>query len=207
LTQFLGECSNECINELEIHIFLPLALMNHAVDGWVLDDGYGILKRLGQEYKVVVRSTERLHRNYRQRPRWVKRWRQHQLSLQKIALEVFTSGNDNDLEELSDHLDEVADQIVGLKVTQAPSYIGRDSLFGVLLQSGLPLAIWGRCNLQLSTNEIELNRVLQGCCLASLPGTVKTERKKARKKDKDCHIGHHLSLLWDDPDLVPPKSA
>ncbi|MEO1792810.1 MAG: hypothetical protein AAFR25_11370 [Cyanobacteria bacterium J06629_19] len=77
----------------------------------------------------------------------------------------------------------------------------------MLLQVGMPLAIWGRQDLVQVTNEAELDRVLNTCCLENLPGTVKNERRSARKKAEDSHVGHHLSLLWDDPHLVPPRSA
>ena len=71
----------------------------------------------------------------------------------------------------------------------------------------MPLAIWGRQNLVQVTNEAELDRVLNDCCLDELPHTVKEERRAARRMAEDSHVGHHLSLLWDDPYLVPPRSA
>ncbi|PSB22889.1 hypothetical protein C7B76_02335 [filamentous cyanobacterium CCP2] len=208
LIRFLSEGSNEFTNDPEIHIFLPLELMNQDVDCWLLNDGYGMPKLLGHEYKVVLRCAERLSRSYRQRPRWIKKWQQHESFLEKTAFEFFTAGDDSDLDELSYTLDEIEETIVGLKVMRAPCQVEPDGLFGVLLQSGLPLAVWGRCDLREPTNEAELDRILQACCLEQLPSTVKQERRQSRKvKDKDCHIGHHLSLLWDDPHLVPPKFA
>lgn len=215
LIRLLKKGSNEFVKEPEIHIFLPLELMNQNIDCWLLDDDYGIRKPLGHEYKVVLRCAERASGSYRKRSRWVEKWRHHQSLVQEKAKarEVFTSGDDSDLTELSYALAEVEDTIVGLKVTQAPSQEKPDDLmppnglFGVLLQSGLPLAVWGRCKLHEPSNETELDRVLQSCCLESLPSIVKKERSQSRNKEKDCHIGHHLSLLWDDPDLLPPKSA
>jgi hypothetical protein len=207
LIRFLSEGSDVSTNDPEIHVFLPLALMNQDIDCWLLNDGYGRPKPLGHEYKVVLRCAERLSRSYRQRPRWLKKWQHHESLLDKKAADFFVAGDDSDLDDLSDTLDEIEETIIGLKVMRAPCQVEPNGLFGVLLQSGLPLGIWGRCDLREPTNEVELERVLQACCLEQLPHTVKQERRQSRKKDRDCHIGHHLSLLWDDPHLVPPKSA
>ena len=71
---------------------------------------------------------------------------------------------------------------------------------------GFPLPIWGRTDLAEATNETELDRILE-VDLRDLPQTVRRERRESRKKPVGGHIGHHLSLLGDDPKLVPPKSA
>ena len=209
LTRILEEVSSRFTNDPEIHIFLPLELMNLNVDCWLLDDEDEFPVLLGHDYKVVLRCNERVQRNYRQRPRWVRKWQQQQSLLQNKSFEVFKAADDSDLDALSAALHEVEDEdtTIGLKVTQAPSQAQPDKLFRLLFKSGLPLAIWGRCDLLEPTNEAELDRVLQACCLESLPSVVKKERYQSRTKNQDCHIGHHLSLLWDDPDLLPPKSA
>lgn len=205
ITEFLTKGSQELVNDPEIHIFLPLKLMNQEVDRWLLNDPWGRPKLLGHDYKVVLRFADRASGSYRQRPRWRRKWEQHQSSLQRVAFEMFTSGNDNDLDELSSVLDELEDNVVGLQLTQAPSQVERDDVFGVLLQSALPLAIWGRRSLLNSTNKAELDRILQDCRLEQLPDTVKQERCQARNQEEGCHIGYHLSLLWDNPYLLPPK--
>jgi len=205
LTRFLEEISGEVVKTPDIHIFLPIELMNQDVDCWILPDSK---KPLGHEYNLVLRCAERVSRNYRQKSRWREKWQHHQDLLKECALKTFLPGDDRDLDELSYALDDVDHTIVGLKVTQAPALVECGDLFSVLYHSGLPLAIWGRCNLTGAANEAALDRVLQAAqCLESLPKTAKQTRRAARKYEKDCHIGHHLSLLWDDPYLVPPKSA
>jgi len=216
LLQFLAECSNAYDEEPEIHIFLPLALLNQAVERWMLDDGYGQPVRLGYDYKVVIRCLERLGRSYRHRPRWVKKWQRHQSLLQKTATHAFMACDDSDLDTLFAHLNQVEgskhaptndEGNVGLKLVQAPTQLDSRSVFGAILQFGFPLAIWGRCNLLSQSNEVELDRVLQESCLERLLDKVQQERRNCQNHPEDCHIGHHLALIWDDPDLVPPKSA
>ncbi len=195
ICRFLTEKSNEKLPD--VHIFVPLELINEAIDRWKLVDPYGRSNLLGCQYRVVLRCTERASRSYRQEPFWKEKWRKHQALLEEIACNVFMPGDDSDLDRLYDDLDKAAETIVGLKVTQPPIYVGADSLFGVLLQVGIPLAIWGRCSLINLPHEDELDRVLNACSLQNLPDTVKRERRAARSIAEDAHIGHHLSLLWD----------
>jgi hypothetical protein len=75
IKQFLTEASS-LSSSLEIHIFLPLAHLNHAVDCWEnRDRGLGFVNSLGREYKVVVRSTDRLSDSYNYQ-RWKAKWQQ-----------------------------------------------------------------------------------------------------------------------------------
>ena len=208
ISQCLTESSQPFDKDSELHICVPVELMNHAVDRWRLIDNYGAVQLpLGREYKVVLRCTDRLSRSYRQAKQWKLKWERHQSLLTRTAHEVFMPGDDSDLEDLYYDLSEADETIVGLKVVQVPSCAVENNLFGVLLQTGTPLAIWCREQLANETHETELDRVLNACCLENLPQTIKKERRNARKQPENAHIGHHLSLLWDDPDLVPPKSA
>lgn len=207
IRQFLIESGHLFDIDPELHIFVPLELMNQAVDRWHLDDGYGKPRPLGRQYKIVLRCTERVSRSYRQVKLWKQKWQRHQSGLTQLAYSAFIAGNDDDLDELYYELDEADEPIVGLKVLTAPACKDANNLFGELLKVGMPLAIWGRQNLTQITNESELNRILNGCCLEKLPFTVREERRSARKTDEGSHIGYHLSLLWDDPHIVPPLSA
>jgi vWA-MoxR associated protein C-terminal domain/vWA-MoxR associated protein middle region (VMAP-M) 1 len=212
ISKYLAEISNHCDEEAEIHVWLPLELINHDVDRWELNDSFRrVKKQLGRENRVIFRCAERLSRSYRPASKWRKKWQQIQCLLDQKASAAFIAGNDADLDNLSDILEDaedVKDMIIGgVKIQQAPTCVGADSLFGLLLDKGIPLAIWGRNNLNLNTNEAQLDRVLEACCLNQLPHAVKDERRNARRHAEDNHIGHHLSLLWDDPYLLPPKFA
>lgn len=205
---FLEEGGSSFHQDSEIHIFLPFELLNLPVDSWQPPVSVGRLQPIGRRYRVLLHSQERVSRSYIDRGRWQQRWNSCQGALEKLAHEVFIAGNDQDLDDLYEALDELGPDVVGLKVTQAPCQLEPDGLFGAVLQAGLPLAIWSRCDLRTCSTESELDRVLQASCLSALPAAVQAERRQARraKGDKD-HIGHHLAILWDDPNLVPPKSA
>lgn len=208
IRQFLEKGSSSFYQDPEIHIFLPFELLNLPVDSWQFPVSSGRPKPIGHSYRVLLHSQERVSRSYIDRGRWRQRWNSCQGALEKLAHEVFVAGNDQDLDDLYEALDELGPDVVGLKVTQAPCQLEPDGLFGAVLQAGLPLAIWSRCDLRTCSTESELDRLLQASCLSALPEAVQAERKQARKaKGDEDHIGHHLAILWDDPNLVPPKSA
>jgi hypothetical protein len=200
-----------CQNYPQMHIFLPLELMHLGVDVWFLNPETSRRREhLGHDHVVVIRCANRYDRNYKKSPSWLKLWNRHQSLLQEPARNVFVSGHDHNLDELMDILDAAkhpSSKVVGLQVQQAP--LSTEELCYELLDSGLPLAIWPRCNLTELSHEAEMANLLAACCLGQLPHTVKDKRYETRQRQNspDCHIGHHLSLLWDDPYLVPPKSA
>jgi hypothetical protein len=208
-----NQLCNKCKNDPQIHVFLPLELMHLGVDVWSLSpEPTRRPKYLGHDYLVVIRCANRYDSSYRKSPSWRKLWDRHQSLLRELAHDVFVPGHDQDLDNLMDTLEEAAQpnvedgKIVGLHVTQEP--IDIQELCYELLDSGLPLAIWSRENLAESGHETQLVDLLKADCLEQLPHTVKTKRRETRRNNPpDRHIGHHLSLLWDDPNLVPPKSA
>jgi hypothetical protein len=42
-------------------------------------------------------------------------------------------------------------------------------------------------------------------CILELPESVRKKRLDA-PQDKDDHIGHHLSLVWEDPERLTPDA-
>lgn len=200
---------DELSSESEVHIFLPQELLNCDADCWKLIKGIKNYISIGHKYNVFVRLHERLSRNYKKSGTWKRKWEQKDEFIN--AFTIFKGCDDCDLGDIDGLLCKLNFQenknVIGVKLIKA---LNSDSFtdFGeLILNAGLPLAIWGRSNLSESTNEDELNRILKPCKLEDLPETIKRERCESRNKSPDSHIGHHLSLLWDDPDLVPPKSA
>jgi vWA-MoxR associated protein C-terminal domain len=218
LDQFLQQQRNHCQgceNYPQIHIFLPLELMNLGVDAWLLSSGNITYptEYLGREHLVFIRCANRYDRNYKKAPSWKRLWKRHQDLLQEFASDVFVSGHDNNLDDLRAILDDqvkpdaLDSKVVGLYVTDAP--VNTENLVYELLDTGLPLAIWSRRNLAESAHQTQMSALLAACCLDALPSQVKYKRREACRQQNttECHIGHHVSLLWDDPNFYPPKSA
>jgi hypothetical protein len=202
-----GNVVDELPQDSEVHIFLPQQLLNCDADCWKLIKRIGKELPIGHDYKVFVRLYERLSRSYNPKM-WKKKWQQKTSLLQENASNGFRGCKDCDLDDLYYELTEEENEyVVGLTLIDVPNQDSSTNIFNLIFELGFPLALWSRSNLSESTNEVELNRVLEACILANLPKTVKRERRESRKKPRNCHIGRHLSLLWDDPDLIPPKSA
>jgi hypothetical protein len=201
-----------CEHYPQIHVFLPIELMHLGVDVWSIDSTSNRANYLGHDYLVFIHCANRYDGNYRKMPSWKRLWKRHQDLLQESALNVFVEGHDNDLDELMEILDDAvkSDRIVGLQVTDAP--VDTENLVYELLDHGLPIAIWSRTNLEEAAHQAQVKELLAACCLETLPSKVKDKRAETRRtrnplNQKEVHIGHHLSLLWDDPHFYPPKSA
>ncbi|MEQ8972535.1 MAG: hypothetical protein RIE73_19340 [Coleofasciculus sp. C1-SOL-03] len=192
LKQFIeqGNVVDELPPDSEVHIFLPQQLLNCDADCWKLIKRIGRELPIGHHYKVVVRLYERLSRSYNPKP-WKRKWQQKKSLLQEKASTGFKGCQDCDLEDLYYELtEEENENVVGLTLIDAPHQDSSISIFELIFEMGFPFALWGRSNLSESTNEVELNRVLDACILANLPKTVREVRRKSRKKPLNCHIGH-----------------
>ncbi len=201
--------ADELSSESEVHIFLPQQHLNCEADRWELIEGAKGYIPIGYKYNVFVRLYERLSRNYKKSKTWRRKWQQKDGFLK--ASNIFEDCDDcklGDIEHLLYELDsKESKKVIGVKLIKALNPDRFTDFAELILKGGLPLAIWDRSNLSKSTNEAELNRILEACILEELPKTVKDKRFDSRNKSRYSHIGYHLSLLWDDPDLVPPKSA
>ena len=194
----------ELSKKSEVHFFLPQQLLNCDADSWRLIDLNSSNIPIGCHCQVFIRLYERLSRSHNPK-KWRGKWQQKKSLFQQKAFNVFIKCDDYGNSFYFD-LTEEEENMVGLKLVKAPTQDCLTSIFNAIFKMGFPLAIWGRTNLSEATNETELDRVLE-TDLSNLPQTVRKERRRSHKESIHGHIGHHLSLLWDDPDLVPPKSA
>lgn len=196
----------ECRNDPEFHVFLPKELLFLNVDCWLFGGG----RRLGHQHRVMVCCADRLEGPY-PGPTWRRMWDRHQACLEQQANETFVSISDQDLDTAIEIIEDAidADTVVGLKLTTPPCSPAAEELFEELLSAGLPLAVWGRCDEANISIPQELDTILQVCTLSQLPHIVHRKRRESRRRANtpDRHIGHHLSLLRDNPTLIPPKSA
>lgn len=201
----------KCINPPEIHVFLPLELMHVATDMWQLNKpGARRAEYLGHDRVVMVRCSNRYRASYTHNVTWRRHWQRLLQMSQKLARDVFVPGHDEDLDELLELIEDAISPddstIVGLQMTRAPTNL--EGMCEELLDAGIPLAIWPRKNLSEEAHYAQLSCLLSESCLSAFPNAVQRKRREARlpRNSVDLHIGHHLSLLWDDPELVPPKS-
>jgi hypothetical protein len=217
LKAFLDESGRKCLSQgrllenLTIELFLPSDLMNQAIDRWVMedvDDEFFMSEPIGFQHCVLLRSSERLRPNYylKRGASWKHKWQQVRQTMQERLLQGvvsngFVSGDGVSAKVLFQQLSQP--QMVGLKLAQGPISIGKESVFAALQASATPIAVWVRQPLS-SIDCVGAVDQLLCCCLHDLPERVKQHRQEAFPVELDCHIGHHLSLLWEDFDRLPP---
>ncbi|BAZ33902.1 hypothetical protein NIES4074_64160 (plasmid) [Cylindrospermum sp. NIES-4074] len=215
IKKLLNKCLEECLGKqhecnrenLTIEIFLPLAVLNYPVDCCEYEDNFGSVGLnnifIGQRHKLVIRCYERLRPIYDKtrinswEPKW-KRLQEH-FTCPSVYRD-FILGDEENVKALIYVLD--PPEIIGLKVVKAPKNIGEGSIFAVIFKTGIPVALWLKKNPPSLDCQSEIEQILS-CCIRDLPETVREKRLDA-KDNSDTHIGHHLSLLWEDPYSVPP---
>ncbi|NMF84644.1 hypothetical protein [Nodosilinea sp. P-1105] len=215
LPRLVQACISETLEksheDLTLHLILPLAWLNETCDRWSAmdcsDSPFLPDVRVGVRFRCVVRMAERLEPkvlNMFKEP-WQKKWSTLLDTVAEGVCGAFVLADDLPLAtELFERLNRPTS--VGLKMSKVYDDSGYERLFGTLIATGTPAALWLR-NDQLAetvcaTNE--LDRVLT-CTSATLPEVVKLWRSAAMAvADETAHIGHHLSCLWENPNLIPP---
>jgi hypothetical protein len=207
----IGETLEKSPENLTLHLLLPLAWLNETCDRWsVVDcsDLPGSLDvRVGVRFCCTVRIAERLQPKVLNlfKELWQKKWSRLLKTSPKDANTAFVRGDDLSLKtELYERLTRPTS--VGLKVSKVYDDSEYETLFGTLIATGTPVALWLRNEQFLNTVCVatDLDNILT-CRIATLPEAIKQCRSAATATDDEtAHIGHHLSFLWEDPNLIPP---
>ncbi len=200
LDSLLDQSDDYPLRNLTLEFFLPYELLSHPVDRWIKEE-YGYQESIGKKYRVSVRAYERLDKKYRSKNEFL--WRKKWQKVKQVCKcrETFVFSQNHNLETLRNLLDEA----VGLLLTKFPESTKKDSIFSVLLITATPVAICLRQELKtVETQDENLIDFLE-CCILELPESVRKKRLDA-PQDKDDHIGHHLSLVWEDPERLTPDA-
>lgn len=179
-----------------IEIFLPYELLNEPIDTWRIQEEEELPIPIGSLYKVIVRSSHRL-KKYRYRNVWVQKWKTLKELTENPCSKCCTSGDYHSWQELFSRLNQ--DCAIALKLMKPPS----KEFFQVMDQTAIPVALWIRQELQNLNFQVELDQLLQ-CSITELPERVKQKRLDDFPDASEQRIGHHLSLLWENPHILPP---
>lgn len=186
---------------LIVELFLPDELLNESVDSWKMDDGDSVFP-IGSKYKVILRSTQRLHKRQfmLSRSYWQQKWNNMPEPKAKQSTGLLVAGDNMSYECLFQELEPA--HIMGLTFVENSLQIGKNSPVAALRSAGAPIAMWLRQPLP-NVDQTTINSLL-ACCLHDLPSVVKQQRLAALSQAPGSHIGHHLALLWDSFDRLPP---
>ncbi|NEP20620.1 effector-associated domain EAD1-containing protein [Moorena sp. SIO3I6] len=188
-------------------------LLKYKFDIIKIQDKYDEPIVIGSEYCVVIRSIKRLemlkdYPGYQQE--WEKKWKTLKESCEVCCHAQFCDiSNFNDSRKLTHFLswppreNNIPRYEIALKLYKPPS----NKIYGVIEGKGIPVALWLRKNnCETKNDQDELDKLLN-CKINELPEKVIEKRSEAcsNAKNKQEYIGHHLTLLWEDPYLIPTQ--
>jgi hypothetical protein len=208
LKKLIAQSLDKCQHDLkQIHIFLPAKLMNHAVDWWQNwqeseEESNDYTTTIGEDYEVLLRCSERLRGKSPVVIKWRDKAKMLKSKLTEPAEPIFVLGNSNNPKSLWKQLKQ-DERAIAVKITA----VFQQKEPGTLLwQAAVPLALWIRQQLPQIENQSVLDELLKNCRLEALPTQVKSKRLDAiGYEPPENHVGRHLCLLWDDPNLLPPE--
>jgi vWA-MoxR associated protein C-terminal domain/Trypsin-like peptidase domain/vWA-MoxR associated protein middle region (VMAP-M) 1 len=200
-------------DRLRLEVLLPLSLMDQPIELWSLNHNRYSPTIPASEFQVIVRCSERTTRPYRKDclTKWQTHWNQVQMHLGQPSnpcLQVVSPLAK--ATQLNAHYQ--ANSIVGFKLNDVP----QRKFFEALLGAAAPVAVWLRQSPNQATDDDRsllqwLEDFLQ-CSVGQLPHEALRVRAEAiahseTPENCDFMIGHHLSLLWENPNLLPPLAT
>jgi len=220
LPALVQACVSEVLDKspqrLMLHLILPLAWLHQACDRWPLTNcsSSGVLAllddeiRIGERFCCAVRITERLNPDIFKmfREPWQDKWKLLESLKSSDLCTAFVLGDGvTPGPELRAKLSPTTS--VGLKLSTVYDESQYPKLFATLIATGTPAALWLRSDQFADTvaAATDLDGLLT-CKISTLPEAIKQCRSDALAAAEDAHIGHHLSFLLDDPNLVPPST-
>jgi hypothetical protein len=217
LKELLERCASYLADDMEhliIEFFLPLELLSYPVDQYSID-GFNKLQSISRYHQVVVRSLERM-RNKRWRYIWKNKWELFLASIDEKqilgkhnnAVLVYDEEYHKRQEDLSLTLE--GSSVVCFAMTFVPSDTSSqiDTILSAVLDAKIPIILWPReqTNYPRTLQELFTELVSQHS-LSQLPALIKQQRYEAlMSRETMNHQGHHLTLLWDDPNRLPPST-
>ncbi|MEO1429883.1 MAG: effector-associated domain EAD1-containing protein [Cyanobacteria bacterium J06633_8] len=194
-------------HQTSIEFILPNELLNQPVDNWTIaadEDEHDIPSPIGNEYKVIVRSYKRL-KKYWNKNDWERKWNTF---VKCGCSECFVSDDDCNADEGLEtqlYYNLLKEHITALKLIKSPSPEVFPKILAAINKSAIPVALWIREELQHLNIRQEIDELLK-CSIMKLPEQVKEKRLQASAAvNRQTHIGNHISLLWENPYILPPS--
>lgn len=175
-----------------IHLFVSRSLFDCDVE-MVPSSKIGTV--LGSDYPFVIRTNLKTHPiGYYYYDDWNEKWEQVEKAFENYTCDE-VKPIDCSLPE-GELIIELTNRYAA--VLQQCKAVGE--LFELVSEeTALPVAIWCRD----SQYQDQLAGILD-CIVKHLPDRVRQERDTAFKSKVKPLLGHHLSLVWEDPKIVPP---
>ena len=178
---------------LAIEVFTSEDCLEDPYDCWRYEF-LGDLEQLRQSYSLHLRWEQRwkLSDEYNFHNEWSRKW--DQLKTQPLTAQEWV----DDFKQLIRQKDTIWLNGCQQKVAQHLSFF---------LRHGIPIIIWSRCSAAHPSHHQEINTLVGNCsCGLDILEKVKQRRQYAPTDIElnSQNLGHHLSLLWEDPYRPPP---
>jgi hypothetical protein len=209
--QYLKDVYQEAFNLCQcsinkIQIFFPYKLIEkeiEPIDLLTIDKNPSFAPPpMGKKYEVIVRFSERLKTTLDQESLlWQNKCKKLKEKKGKIVATITEICGFCDSEPFELYKKIMPENIIGarLEILQESH---RENVMEAFYYAGIPLAIWVREAENFECQET-LENICHQCNLENLSAHLKEKRRTDWRKPN--HIGNHLSLLWDDYQLVPPN--
>jgi hypothetical protein len=189
-----------------VEFVLPWELLNVGVDRWRKETDSSRPIALAMDYPVVVRSLERL-RTQRWHRAWHQRWRQL-LSAPAHSVVYWSHPSGKDYFTRLESELKADDRVVSLVLSEPPAERGATGQQEIeaALRAGLPVIIWHRGDCTSAEFREAVTSLVTDGGIGQLPLRAKELRHQALRLEpalRDGHIGHQLTILWDDPERRP----
>lgn len=201
LMQLCDGSEYECDpSELTLYFVLPSSLLNKPLERLMPgdeDEPLGIGNDDCLQVILALQNRSSLG-GFRANSRWKKAWRLKDTKVNVLAHEVFAD---------SSGLKSAG--IVGL---QKLTSLNSQSDPQLIAKQGIPLAVWVRGN---QVDEDWAPMLLEQVLSYPLNNVLEQVLEIRRNTDplgseaeyaQSSELGHHLAILWDDPNLVPPTA-
>ncbi|WP_437302543.1 phosphorylase family protein [Sorangium sp. So ce388] len=195
-------------DQLTVELVVPLGVLGCDADRWELKRGVHSTVPFGVEYDIVLRSWERAYdpRCKRITAAWAAKWgRVHESCGGAVA---WACTHDDAAAGLATRLHAQGPAAVVLRFAPPRSAADVGSrVLGELIDAGIPVAVWPREPPEDEARFKTWVEQLTGTILpAGWPAAVKEHRREAHRGTDRRHPGHHLTLLWDDPNKLLPDA-
>jgi len=192
--------------EIRVEVILSSELLNLDVDQWPWEADTALPVPVGCRYSVVVRSLERMQTGKWHRP-WIARWAELTKQIKVKGMIAPESGrraassDEKALRSLIVDFENNTDLVsLTLSAPPWPEAKGRDEV-AVGLRAGVPILVWHRQDCDSEDFLATVRELLHGDGLGTVLQRARQIRASAFVADAG-HVGHFLTLLWDDPDRI-----
>lgn len=189
--------------EVVVHLFLPLVLWSCEADRWKWPRKRGQPQPIGAEFRVLLRSYDRAFDTSfdEDNLEWRKVWKEYAGSnppvVMKAGRELF-QGNYR-MRRQKDR-----DTCAALDFVPSPQQLVEENGVGsLLLESGTPIAVWFRQELEPNEN---LSQIVDSLVPVPREWIDRVTSHRVDAAGGGCRFGEHLVLMWDDPDKLPPTA-